>query len=311
MPIFPTINSINQKIELDILDKKGIALFIKREDQSHPLYGGNKVRKLKYHVLDALQNGNTHFLTFGGAWSNHIFASAAFFNEINKPIVGVIRGEEPRDYSDTLRFAKQKGMQLHFVSRSDYRRRYDADFLEDLRHKFDQPYIIPEGGSGKTGVLGCTEILDKNDEQFDYITSGMGTGGTISGITLSLLPHQKSIGFSALKGGDFLQNDVEKLMDFYSSKFPTEQLKQQFVLNTDYHFGGFAKWTPELLHFMQDFYNKTNIQLDHIYTGKMMFGLLDLIQKDYFIPGTKILAIHTGGHQGLKGLERQIGKKIY
>lgn len=311
MSIFPNINSVNEKINLDILTQKGISLYLKREDQSHPLYGGNKVRKLKYHVLNALEENYSSFLTFGGAWSNHIFASAAFFNEIGKPIVGIIRGEEPNDYSDTLVFAKEKGMEFDFISRSEYRRRYDTDFLEKIKEKYPNTYIIPEGGSGKRGVLGCTEILTKTDQEFDYICSGAGTGGTMAGLTLSLGLHQKSIAFSALKGGNFLVNDIHQLMDQYSEDYPVEQLKKQLSIQTDYHFGGFAKSTPELIQFMRDFYAKTNIKLDHIYTAKMFFGLLDMIKNDYFSRNTKILAIHTGGQQGLKGLEWRIGEDVY
>jgi len=309
--VFPKIHSINQKIELDLLIEKGVSLYLKREDQSHPLYGGNKVRKLKYHVLETIKNKDAHFLTFGGAWSNHIYASAAFFNEIGRPIIGVIRGEEPKKYSDTLLFAQKMGMHLHFISRSEYRRKYDDDFLEELQSKFNNPVIIPEGGSGELGVRGCTEILTTEDSQFDYIASGVGTGGTIAGVTLSLLPHQHSIAFSALKGGGFLKDDIGKLMNHYSDEYPVDDLKKQLILQTDYHFGGFAKSTPELIKFMKEFYLQTNIKLDHIYTAKMLFGLMDMIKNNYFAEGSKILAIHTGGQQGLKGLELRIGERVF
>lgn len=311
MFIFPEIKSINQEVKLEILDQKDISLHLKREDQSHSFYGGNKIRKLKYHVLEALDNNYSSFLTFGGAWSNHIYASAAFFNEIGKPIIGVIRGEEPKRYSDTLLFAKEQGMQLVFVSRSEYRLKSESDFLNIISEKYNNPYIIPEGGSGQNGVKGCTEILTDNDSKFDVITLGVGTGGTLSGINLSLKKHQRSIGFSALKGGGFLNEDVKELMNHFDSWDNLDFLKNQFKIQTDYHFGGFAKTKPELISFMRDFHDKTQIKLDPVYTGKMMYGLIDLIKQDYFKKGTKILAIHTGGIQGVKGWERNNGELLY
>jgi len=230
-------------------------------------------------------------LTFGGAYSNHIAAVAAAGRDYGFETIGIIRGEELQEkYLDnpTLKKASENGMQFKFVSRTQYRDKMNPDFLAELKQQFEDFYLIPEGGTNGLAVKGCEEILTTDDQKFDFICCAVGTGGTISGIINSLKPHQKALGFPALKG-DFLFDEIKKYVK-----------NNQWDLITDYHFGGYAKVNEELKLFMQDFYKKYLITLDPIYTSKMFFGVIDLISNGYFKPKSKIILIHTGGLQGLQ-----------
>jgi 1-aminocyclopropane-1-carboxylate deaminase len=278
----------------------GIKLFIKREDKIHPFISGNKYRKLKYNLIEA-QNTKQHtLLSFGGAYSNHIAAVAAAGKEFGFKTIGVIRGEELStkiSENATLSYAQDCEMQFKFVSREAYRTKTSLKFINSLKTEFGDFYLIPEGGTNDLAVKGCEEILTDNDVFFDIVCCSVGTGGTISGLINASSPHQKIIGFPALKG-DFLQNDISKFTP-----------KSNWELNTDYHFGGYAKINSELVEFINKFKVEHNILLDPIYTGKMMFGLFDLIKKNHFQKGTKILAIHTGGLQGIEGMNAYLKQK--
>ncbi|WP_296635209.1 pyridoxal-phosphate dependent enzyme [Polaribacter sp.] len=297
-----TYISENQKIELPLLKEKGVELFVKREDEIHPFVSGNKFRKLKYNLTEAKNKKKDTLLTFGGAFSNHIVATAVAANLNGFKSIGIIRGKElASDLKETLaenatlREAKKNGMTFKFISRTVYRDKENADFLNSLKTEFGDFYLIPEGGTNPLAVKGCQEILTNQDIIFDYICVAVGTGGTISGVINSLQSHQKCIGFPALKG-NFLNNEIKKHAHF----------NDNWKLQTDYDFGGYAKYNETLIRFMNDFKSQMNILLDPIYTGKMMFGILDLVRNDYFSPNTKILAIHTGGLQGLKGFNRKL-----
>ena len=278
----------------------GIKLFIKREDKIHPFISGNKYRKLKYNLIEA-QNTKQHtLLSFGGAYSNHIAAVAAAGKEFGFKTIGVIRGEELSakiSENATLSYAQDCEMQFKFISREAYRTKTSLKFINSLKTEFGDFYLIPEGGTNDLAVKGCEEILTDNDVFFDIVCCSVGTGGTISGLINASSPHQKIIGFPALKG-DFLQNDISKFTP-----------KSNWELNTDYHFGGYAKINSELVEFINKFKVEHNILLDPIYTGKMMFGLFDLIKKNHFQKGTKILAIHTGGLQGIEGMNAYLKQK--
>ena len=270
-----------------------ISLFIKREDLIHPFVSGNKFRKLKYNLEQATLQKQTTLLTFGGAYSNHIAAVAFAGKQAGFKTIGVIRGEEliaKVQDNPTLSFAQNCGMSFFFETRANYRNKNEGYYLEDLQTKFGSFYLIPEGGTNELAIKGCEEILTSTDDSFDYICCAVGTGGTITGIINSTKKHQKVIGFPALKG-DFLKQEISRWAQ-----------KENWELNTDYHFGGYAKITPELVLFMNSFYEHTNILLDPVYTAKMMFGITDLIAQDYFPKGSKILAIHTGGIQGIQGM---------
>ncbi len=277
-----------------------ISVTIKREDLLHPFVSGNKFRKLKYNLLQAKAEKQTTLLTFGGAFSNHIAAVAFAGQENGFKTIGIIRGDELGDKineNPTLSFAQNCGMQLEFVSREEYRLKSETTFLGNLKQKFGDFYLVPEGGTNALAVKGCEEILTEEDAQFDYVCCAVGTGGTISGIINSILPHQKVLGFPALKG-DFLKEEIRN--------FATNE---NWELISEYHFGGYGKVNPELIEFINRFYATTQIPLDPIYTGKMVYGVINLIEQNYFPENAKILLIHTGGIQGIQGMNIKLKNK--
>lgn len=280
-----------QPINLPELISLGIDLRILRLDLIHPEISGNKWFKLKYNFEFAKQNGFKKILTFGGAYSNHIVATAAAGNYFGFESIGMIRGEpyEPLNYS--LSFATKCGMQLEYVSREVYKNKADKAFLKELQLRYPDAYIIPEGGANIFALQGCAEINDFIPDATDLISLSCGTGSTLAGILSAAKAHQKLFGFSALKGGDFLMNDVRHFLEDINIS------NKNFCINSDYHFGGYAKCNQQLINFINDFYRKTSIPLDFIYTAKMMYGLIDLIMKGE-IKEKKIVAIHTGGLQG-------------
>ena len=296
--IFKLADSINQQI---ILPNNTVEFYVKREDKIHPFVSGNKYRKLKYNLLEAKNNGFDTLLTFGGAFSNHIAAVASAGNAFGFKTIGIVRGEELGNKiseNSTLSFAKENGMQFKFVSRELYRNKTSESFLNDLKEEFGDFYLIPEGGTNKLAIKGCEEILNTEDKTFDYICCAVGTGGTISGLINCSEPSQQVLGFPALKG-DFLKEDI--------SKFATQT---NWKLITDYHFGGYAKINEELVTFINQFKIDNQVSLDPVYTGKMLFGIMDLINKNYFPKGSKILVIHTGGLQGVEGMNAILRKKF-
>ncbi len=296
--IFQIGNSINQQIELP--NELGVELYLKREDRIHSMISGNKYRKLKYNILEAKKLGFRKLLTFGGAYSNHIAAFASVGKEFDFDTIGIIRGEELQrkiNENPTLNFAQSCGMQFKFVDRANYREKNTLEFIDKLEKDFGHFYLIPEGGTNELAIKGCEEILTKEDTDFDFVCCSVGTGGTISGLINSSKPDQQILGFPALKG-DFLKKEIVKFAQ-----------KSNWELITDYHFGGYAKVTKELIDFINDFKINTKIQLDPVYTGKMMFGIMDLINKGFFPKGSKILAIHTGGLQGIQGMNKLLTEK--
>ena len=290
--------SLNQHINLEL--PNGISLHIKREDLINSFVSGNKFRKLKYNLLEAKTQNKDTLLTFGGAFSNHIAAVAYAGKDKGFKTIGIIRGDELRgkiSENPTLQFAENCGMQFEFVSREEYRLKGENHFLEKLKMKFGDFYLIPEGGTNELAIKGCEEILTENDADFDFICCAVGTGGTISGIINSVLDHQKVLGFPSLKG-DFLQDEIRNFVE-----------TQNWELITGYHFGGYGKVSEELIAFINQFYAETKIPLDPIYTGKMVFGVIDLISENYFPANSKILLIHTGGIQGIQGMNIKLKKK--
>ena len=291
-------NTENEQVNLP--NEKGVELFIKREDKLHAFVSGNKYRKLKYNLLEAERTGFKTLLTFGGAFSNHIAAVASAGHLLGFKTIGIIRGEELQNEIEgnpTLSFAKQNGMQFKFISREVYKDKNSEFFVNNLKDEFGDFYHIPEGGTNALAIKGCEEILIEADEDFDYICCPVGTGGTISGLINCLKPSQQVLGFPALKG-DFLQQDI--------SKFATQT---NWKLINDYHFGGYAKINKELVAFINQFKADYEVPLDPVYTGKMLFGIMDLIEKQYFPKGSKILAIHTGGLQGIEGMNMILKNK--
>ena len=286
------------------LEGYNVRLDIRREDLLHSHISGNKYRKLKYNLAFAKANNYKTLLTYGGAFSNHIAATAAAGKKAGLKTIGIIRGEElGRDLSRTLRenktlaFAVSQGMKLKFVSRSTYREKDTKRFRESVLNKFEPFYEIPEGGTNALAVKGCMEILTETDHHYDYICCPAGTGGTAAGIIEASAPHQEILVFSALKGV-FLREEIKKYT-----------IKKNWRLLTDYHFGGYAKVNDDLIQFINSFNEKQGIPLDPIYTGKMMYGLMDLVKKGCFPENTRILAVHTGGLQGIAGINARLRAK--
>jgi 1-aminocyclopropane-1-carboxylate deaminase len=264
----------------------------------HPLVNGNKWFKLKYNLMAAREQNISTILTFGGAYSNHIFATAAAGNLLGFKTIGVIRGEENLPLNPTLSFAVEQGMQLVYLNRQTYRQKHTSALQAELKQRFGEVFIIPEGGCNLNGIRGCTEII-LNYDLFDTYCLACGTATTLVGIALSLPATKKIIGFPVLKGGEFLENEIKNLLQDYShsglpAPFPTSA---PWELVCDYHFGGYAKVKDELLLFCQQFRAVYDIPLDYVYTGKMVYGVFDLIQKGKFKTGDRILLIHTGGLQ--------------
>ena len=280
-----------------------VKLYVKREDLIHPIVSGNKFRKLKYNLLEAIELESSGILTFGGAYSNHIAATAEACRILGLKSIGVIRGDElgkdiekTLDENPTLKFAHQKGMQLVFISRSDFRLKEECSVVKFLIKNQPSISIIPEGGTSSLAVKGCKEIVDPQDD-FDIICSSVGTGGTLAGLIEASENHQQCIGFSALKG-DFLKKEISKWTN-----------KTNWELQSSYHFGGYAKVNSELIEFINEFQDTYNIPLDPIYTGKMFYGIFDMIEAGFFPKNTRILAIHTGGLQGIEGMNRKLKQK--
>ena len=281
------------KIYEDILIKKNITLSLLRLDQIHPIVSGNKIFKLHYFLQKAI-NLNKKIITFGGAFSNHLAATAAVCNQYYIQCIGIVRGEKPAALSGTLQYCLQQGMQLEFASRSDYNEKNQVPFLQTLQIKFGDHILVPEGGFSKEGVKDAANIyrhfINKN---YTHICCPVGTATTLAALIDLAEPSQQLIGFSALKKFDFGER-ITYLLGNISSK--------NYCLNSNYHFGGYAKKTDELINFMNKFYENYSIPLDFVYTGKMMYGIFDLLSKNYFPPDSNILCIHTGGLQGNSSL---------
>lgn len=328
-----------QIVQDDFVSERNIQLFLKRDDlldnyfqkilfgenKNTPFVSGNKFRKMKYNLLYMRKMGITRLLTFGGAFSNHIHATAAAGQMLGIETIGVIRGERAQTLSPTLRFAENCGMRLLFVNRIDYR---DKDLLiKTLKAQISDFYYLPEGGTNLLAMLGAAEIVGEIETQLngvspDFICTPCGTGGTIAGIISAAEKPTHVLGFSALKG-NFLQNDVTNLLDMRKNAAYTEGSLTEFFedkktqdnhnwsVNTDFHYGGYAHFTPELIDFINNFKQKHDVALDPIYTGKMMFGIYKLIETGYFPENSTIVAVHTGGLQGIEGFNQRHGPLVF
>ncbi len=294
-----------QQLDNPWLTSARVQVSVLRLDLMYPKLSGNKWYKLKYNLQQARTEGKSTLLTFGGAYSNHIYATAAAGKLYGFNTIGIIRGERPLALNPTLQFAEAQGMQLQFVSREDYRAKASASFTEYLQQKFGSFYQLPEGGTNRLAVKGCSEILPTPLE-YDIVCSSVGTGGTLAGLLVQLAGKKQLLGFPALKGGHFLYDEINQLTTDYNNQKYTN-----YQLITDYHFGGYAKANTELVDFINDFYQKYRIPLDPVYNGKLFYGLFDLIKQEYFPSGTRVLTIHTGGLQGIAGFnERYRNKRV-
>lgn len=306
MPFDVNLPSPLQEIELDLLKNQGIRLYIKRDDLIHPTISGNKWRKLKYNIAAFQQSNKPQLLTYGGAFSNHIYATAAAGQLYGFKTIGIIRGEKNTPLSNSLDFAEKQGMHLHFVSRSAFANK--VLLLPELQHLFGDFYDLPEGGANALAIKGCGEIVEEVQKQLsiapDYWCVACGTGATLAGIISASQPQQKVIGFSVLKSYNW-DTAMESLLDTFKESYLQNEKHfkppKNWVINSDYHFGGYAKWQPELIDSINQFKETYGIALDPIYTGKLFYGIFDLLKKGYFKEGSTIVALHTGGLQGIEG----------
>jgi 1-aminocyclopropane-1-carboxylate deaminase len=272
----------------DRLASYGVRVLLKRDDLIHPEVPGNKWRKLKYNLYAAREQGHRVLLTFGGAYSNHIRAVAAAGYYFGLATIGVIRGEEHLPLNPSLAYAQQRGMRLTYLDRTAYRRKHDQAAIDALREQFGDFYLVPEGGSNSLALRGCAELVDEIGADFDVICCAAGTGGTLAGIAIGLPPGKQAIGFSALKGGDFLTDEVRRLQRDYGRE------TSNWSIETGFHFGGYARRNTELDTFIDDFRRRHGIQLDWVYVAKMMFGLFSEVALGRFSHGTVIIVVITG-----------------
>ncbi|TCO62708.1 1-aminocyclopropane-1-carboxylate deaminase/D-cysteine desulfhydrase [Actinocrispum wychmicini] len=270
------------------ISSHGIRLFLKRDDLISPEIPGNKWRKLKYNISAARDEGASTLLTFGGAYSNHIRATAAAGHFFGFKTVGVIRGEEHLPLNESLSYAADHGMSLTYMNRTTYRSKTSPHVLEALKQRFGEFYLIPEGGSNSTALRGCAELPEEIGVDFSVICCACGTGGTLAGIAAGLRPDQHALGFAALKG-DFLAKDIAQLQ-----RTAIGRVLDNWSVDTEFHFGGFARRKPELDDFIFSFERLHGLTLDWVYVAKMMYGIYTLADRGHFASGSTVIAIITG-----------------
>jgi len=275
----------------------GNSFFIKRDDLIDPFISGNKWRKLKYILLDAQKQGKKHLITFGGAYSNHLLATAAAAAQNNLKATAFVRGEKVNN--EILTLCKLFGMELRFVDRETYKNKHSL-FQQHFGTNTDA-YFIDEGGASEEATIGCTEIVNELTEPFDYIFCAAGTGttaaGLLNGINKNHLKTELHV-IPVLKGGSFIKDEIARYVNDLS----------KLHLHTDYHFGGYAKTTPQLIALIKDFCAKTGMLIDPVYTGKMCYAIIDLLEKSEIAKDARILAIHTGGLFGILGKMAEFAK---
>lgn len=279
-------------LELPEFKKNGIQADALRLDKIHPVISGNKWFKLRNYLAEAIEKKSDRLITFGGAYSNHIVATACAANEAGFRSLGFIRGEEIINLSHTLQISRQFGMELEFISREKYKRKNEQEFKIALLKKYPGSLIIPEGGSGISGIEGCREIVslvEKN--RYTHIFCAIGTGTMYIGLANASEPQQYIIGIPVLRG-------IKNLKDIRGDQLIDEQKTKFCQIHDGYDFGGYAKKKPELLDFMNRLYGQSGIPTDFVYTGKLFYAAVDLAKKKYFPPGTRLLIIHSGGLQG-------------
>jgi 1-aminocyclopropane-1-carboxylate deaminase len=281
-----------QQIKNKLFAERGLTVFIKRDDLIHPVISGNKWRKLKYILKQAQRQNKTHLVTFGGPYSNHLLATAAAAAQFRFKATGIVRGEHVNN--DTLFLCRLHGMELLFTGRDSYR---DKPALFDKYFGHDpNAFFIDEGGASAEGARGCSELIDELPEEYDHIFCACGTGTTAAGLINGIASHQLSTRFHAvpaLKNGGFLKNEIGQLL----------ATAADYELHLEYHFGGYGKADNRLIDFVRQFVASTGILTEPVYTGKMLYALYDLAAKNYFSPGARILAIHSGGIWGLLGMK--------
>ena len=277
-------------------EERNVQLWIKRDDLLAPRLNdplcGNKWRKLQHNLARAKQQGYSKLLTFGGAFSNHLAAVASAGHHFGFQTIGLVRGEAVEN--PTLELAQRNGMELHFISRTAYRRKQEADFLQDIKNRFGPVFILPEGGTNTAALHGCAElareILQQVPSSPTHLAVACGTGGTAAGLIHGLAGQSQLLGVAVLKGG-FMSKEVRTHLDSLSLS------ADNWSVADDYHHGGYARRSRALDAFIQSFYEEQRILLDPIYTGKLFYALYDLLEQGYFPEGSRVVGIHTGGLQ--------------
>lgn len=277
------------ELEDDLLARRGVRVYLKRDDLIHPEFPGNKWRKLKYNIEAARKSGAKTLLTFGGAYSNHIRATAAAGHYFGFDTIGIIRGEEHLPLNESLAYATRNGMRVSYLDRATYRDKVSSRVLASLREEFGDFYLIPEGGSNSHALAGCREVVDEIDVEFDVICCPCGTGGTLAGISSTLSGQRRALGFSVLKGGQFLADDMRKMqIEAFGAA------SENWSIDYDFHMGGFARRKPELVSFMDNFEARHGLKLEWVYVAKMMYGIFSLVESAAFAPGSVLVAVVTG-----------------
>ena len=284
-----------QPLASALLQQLNVSIDVLRLDRIHPVISGNKWFKLKYHIQEALQQNKKGILTFGGAWSNHLVATALACQQAGLASIGIIRGEQPAVLSATLQEVQDYNMQLQFISRTAYSD--EAALLPVLQSTYPDHYIVPQGGQSHLGVLGAAEILQLTQiKSYSHVSCATGTGTMLAGLVHAALPHQQVIGICSLKMPADDNNSLNSFVKPYAAN------EKQYTIFYDYHFGGYARKTGELIRFMNTIYQKHDLPTDFVYTGKLLFGMMHLVQNNYFQPGSRILIVHSGGLQGNRSL---------
>lgn len=301
-----------QEVDYKPLNSRNITLYIKRDDLIHDEISGNKWRKLKLNIEQARHKGCDTILTFGGAHSNHIAATASAAAMHGLKSIGIIRGEDADPNNYTLKFAAEKGMQLEFVGRTDFKTLQDWESKDLLKERYGSFYLVPQGGANYYGVQGCMDIIKEIDTEVDRIFVACGTATTLSGMAIANSGKSEIYGVSALKGGGFLLKDLEENIKQIYQDVETERfIREKTHVLLPYHFGGYAKTTPELIDFMQQFTTETGIKLDPVYTAKTAYAMSHLAGKLNGLKPEKWALIHTGGLQGIPAMEAKLGHSIY
>ncbi|WP_210514727.1 1-aminocyclopropane-1-carboxylate deaminase/D-cysteine desulfhydrase [Hymenobacter terricola] len=297
-----------QELFEPVATARGVRLLLWRDDLANPDLPGNKARKLKYNLEAARQQGHRTLLTFGGAYSNHIAAVATAGRLFGFNTIGLIRGDAPTagtPLNPTLAQAAADGMALHYLDRSAYRRRSEPEFIAGLLARFGPAYVLPEGGTNALALPGCAELAAEIRQQvaFNAVAVAVGTGGTLAGLLTGLASQEQAVGVAALKNGGFLRAEIDEL-----TQQARGQIFRNYSLQTTHHFGGYAKYSAELLAFIREFRERHGVLLDPVYTGKLLFGVRDLIGQGHFPQGSTVVAVHTGGLQAWAGWRQRFGE---
>lgn len=309
--LFDTSKASLERIQSAELEARKVVLWIKRDDKIDPNVSGNKWRKLKYNVLQCERNKNIGILTFGGAFSNHLVATAAACKKAGLKSIGVVRGDELNTQSNgTLKMCAELGMQLHFVSRQEYQLRHERFYHEELLAEFSNHFIVPEGGANYWGMIGCQEIVPEIKESFDRIFVAQGTTATSCGVLLGLSEGQKISVVPALKGFQS-RDEMSTLIRRTGVDVETiELLMSQLEVLDQYHFGGYSKTDTALLEFIRAFYRRFQVRLDPVYTGKALFAFWEEMKSGKY-DGETVVFLHTGGLQGVHGIEEKTGFQLF